>query len=353
MIEIVFRIFFTLAFGLGGWAGSNAFSGGGLAWELGASLGSAAVGFLVSPYVTVRPYRRLKKKLEEAPAYLILSAVIGLGIALTLSVLLALPLSMLPGLYGRILPLATSVLLSYVLVSIMLARGRDVLELFGLRMPGPSRSGRTTSSSQALLDTSAIIDGRIADITQTGFIRTELLIPGFVLDELQHIADSADPMRRKRGRRGLEMLNKLRKESELPVHVIDEKVEDVEGVDGKLVKLGKRLRCPIISNDFNLNRVAELQGVKVLNVNELANAVKPVVLPGEEMAVHIIQEGRELGQGVAFLDDGTMVVVEGGKRYLNNRIDIVITRVLQTAAGRMVFAHLKNGVGEGSRAERA
>lgn len=342
MKGIVFRIVLMLVFGLGGWAASVAFSSGGLAWILGSSLGGAVVGFLAAPYVLLRPYLSIKKRLEEAPAYLILLAVLGLGMALVLSALLALPLSELPGLWGRITPIVVAIVISYFFVLVMLLRGRDLLELFGMRLPGPTRAGRA-SSSQALLDTSAIIDGRIADITQTGFVRAELLIPGFVLDELQHIADSADPMRRKRGRRGLEMLNKLRKESDLPVRVIDEKVEDVEGVDGKLVKLGKRLRCPIISNDFNLNRVAELQGVKVLNVNELANAVKPVVLPGEEMAVQIIQEGREMGQGVAFLDDGTMVVVEGGKRYLNNRIDIVVTRVLQTAAGRMVFAHPKNG----------
>jgi uncharacterized protein YacL len=191
------------------------------------------------------------------------------------------------------------------------------------------------------VDTSAIIDGRIADISQTGFIPGSLIIPRFVLDELQHIADSYDAVRRNRGRRGLEMLAKLQKESGVSVEITEMDVKDIREVDGKLVRLAKIFGCGIVTNDFNLNRVAELQGVQVLNVNELANAVRPVVLPGEEMAVRIIQEGKEFGQGVGFLDDGTMIVVEGGRRHINNRIDVVVTRVLQTAAGRMIFAHPK------------
>ncbi|MCK4723700.1 MAG: PIN domain nuclease, partial [Dehalococcoidia bacterium] len=189
--------------------------------------------------------------------------------------------------------------------------------------------------------TSAIIDGRIADISETGFIPGSLIIPRFVLDELHHIADSYDAVRRNRGRRGLEMLTKLQKESGVSVEITEMDVKDVREVDSKLVKLAKIFGCAILTNDFNLNRVAELQGVQVLNVNELANAVRPVVLPGEEMAVRIIQEGKEFGQGVGFLDDGTMIVVEGGRRYINSSIDVVVTRVLQTAAGRMIFAHPK------------
>jgi uncharacterized protein YacL len=194
---------------------------------------------------------------------------------------------------------------------------------------------------QILLDTSAIIDGRIADISQTGFVHGTLVIPRFVLDELRHIADSPDSLRRNRGRRGLDILNKLQKESDVPVQIPDVDFADTPEVDGKLVKLAKSLRCPIITNDFNLNKVAEIQGVRVLNINELANAVKSVVLPGEEMAIRIIQEGKEAGQGVGFLDDGTMVVVEGGRRYLHSQLNIIVTRVLQTVAGRMIFAHPK------------
>jgi uncharacterized protein YacL len=195
--------------------------------------------------------------------------------------------------------------------------------------------------TQILLDTSAIIDGRIADISQTGFISGALVVPRFVLNELQHIADSADTMRRNRGRRGLEMLNRLQKDATVPIEITDTDVEGIVEVDSKLVKLAQTLHCPIITNDFNLNRVAELQGVKVLNINELANAVKPVLLPGEDIVIKIIQDGKELGQGVGYLDDGTMIVVEGGRQYMGSTIEVSVTRVLQTVAGRMIFAHPK------------
>jgi uncharacterized protein YacL len=191
------------------------------------------------------------------------------------------------------------------------------------------------------VDTSAIIDGRIADISHTGFIPGSLIIPRFVLDELQHIADSYDAVRRNRGRRGLEILTRLQKESNIPVEIPEMDLKDVKDVDSKLVKMAKIFGCALITNDFNLNRVAEFQGVQVLNINELAKAVRPVVLPGEEMEVRIIQEGKEAGQGVGFLDDGTMIVVEGGRRHINSNLDVVVTRVLQTAAGRMIFAHPK------------
>nr|MDA8187384.1 hypothetical protein [Dehalococcoidales bacterium] len=190
-----------------------------------------------------------------------------------------------------------------------------------------------------LVDTSAIIDGRIADISQTGFITGTLVVPKFVLNELQHIADSADALRRNRGRRGLDILNRLQKDSVVPIHISEYEVNGVNDVDSKLVKLAKHLHCPIVTNDFNLNRVAAIQGVRVLNINELANAVKSVVLPGEEMIVRVIQEGKEHGQGVGYLEDGTMVVVEGGRRFINCDVEVVVTRVLQTVAGRMIFAH--------------
>jgi uncharacterized protein YacL len=192
-----------------------------------------------------------------------------------------------------------------------------------------------------LLDTSVIIDGRIADIARTGFLVGTLLIPRFVLNELQYIADSADAMRRQRGRRGMEVLSQLQKETMAPVRISDIDVEGVREVDDKLVVLARQLRCPILTNDYNLNRVAELQGVVVLNVNELANAVKSVFLPGEVISVNIIQEGREAGQGIAYLDDGTMVVVEDGRGRLNKDTQVTVTKVLQTAAGRMIFARIE------------
>ena len=196
-------------------------------------------------------------------------------------------------------------------------------------------------NGQVLLDTSAIIDGRIADVSQTGFITGTLVIPRFVLDELRHVADSTDSLRRSRGRRGLEVLTRLRKEAIVPIQVLDVDGMDGTEVDGNLVKLAKRLGAPIVTTDFNLNRVAGIQGIAVLNVNDLANALKPVVLPGEELEVRVIQEGKEVGQGVGFLDDGTMVVVEGGRRYLNVLLEVMVTRVLQTAAGRLIFAQPK------------
>jgi uncharacterized protein YacL len=189
-----------------------------------------------------------------------------------------------------------------------------------------------------LLDTSVIIDGRIADISHTGFVRGTLVVPRFVLYEIQHIADSPDAVRRNRGRRGLDMLNRLQKESVVPIRITDLDIEDVREVDDKLVMLAKRMRCPIVTNDYNLNRVAELHGVPVLNINELANAVRAVVLPGESLGVHIIQEGKELGQGVGYLDDGTMVVVENGRKSIGQQVGVIVTKVLQTSAGRMVFA---------------
>ena len=193
-----------------------------------------------------------------------------------------------------------------------------------------------------LVDTSAIIDGRIADLTSTGFVEGILVVPRFVLDELRHIADSSDPLRRNRGRRGLEVLGKLRREDKVKLEVLDVGIENGDEVDSQLVQLARSMKSSILTTDYNLNRVAELQGVQVLNVNELANALKSVVLPGEEMRVNIVQEGKEPGQGVAYLDDGTMVVVEGGRRYINAFHDVTVTRVLQTAAGRIIFAQSRN-----------
>jgi uncharacterized protein YacL len=193
-------------------------------------------------------------------------------------------------------------------------------------------------TNQVLLDTSVIIDGRIVDICKTGFIRSKVLVPRFVLQELQYIADSQEAMRRQRGRRGLEALNRLQKDTEIPVQIVDLDVPNVREVDSKLIALGKQLRCPVITNDYNLNRVAEIQGVTILNINELANAVKSVVLPGESLNLQIIQEGKEHSQGIGYLDDGTMVVVEDGMRFINAFVDVTVTKILQTNAGRMVFA---------------
>lgn len=304
-----------------------------------------AFGLLLTPYLTLRPFLWIRSEIRRLPANVLVAGTVGLVIGLVIAVLLAFPISLLPGQLGNWLPLAVAVFCGYAGVAVMVMRQQEMMRAVGSFLP----SGASVSANGAnllIVDTSTIIDGRIADITQTGFIQGTLIIPRFVLDELRHIADSPEMLRRNRGRRGLEMLNKLQKDAQVPVEVSDVDFEDTIEVDVKLVQLAKMLHAPIITNDFNLNRVAELQGVRALNINELANAVKSVVLPGEEMHVRIIQEGKEIGQGVAFLDDGTMVVVEGGKRHIGQQMTVVVTRVLQTVAGRMIFAQPRTDGGE-------
>jgi uncharacterized protein YacL len=211
------------------------------------------------------------------------------------------------------------------------------------QIPGwkPLSRGLPRGGNSKILDTSVIIDGRIADITETGFVEGPLLIPQFVLGELQHIADSSDPVKRTRGKRGLEVLHHIQKQVNVDVRIVDTDYPSVKEVDAKLIELAKEVHGKILTNDSNLNKVAELQGVEVWNINELANALKPVVLPGEEMNVKILKEGKEMGQGVAYLDDGTMIVVDNGRRQIGKTIDVLVTSVLQTPAGRMIFARLK------------
>ena len=334
-------------------------------WAIGVAAVAAIIMFIITPYITVMPYHWMR----NTSASDLLAAVIGLIVGLIISVLLGIPLSNLPANLGHILPFVGAVVFSCLGVAIAVQRKTDIMHLFqsGL-IPRRTREREREREreeervkerekesasllqpvTQILLDTSAIIDGRIADISQTGFISGTLIVPRFVLNELQHIADSADTMRRNRGRRGLEMLNRLQKDATVPIEITDADVEGIIEVDSKLVKLAQTLHCPIITNDFNLNRVAELQGVKVLNINELANAVKPVLLPGEDIVIKIIQDGKELGQGVGYLDDGTMIVVEGGRQYMGSTIEVSVTRVLQTVAGRMIFAHPKQQGGGGS-----
>src|SRR3989454_2862209 len=333
-----------------------------LAWIIGVAVGIAIIAFFISPYITVVPYRWMR----EAAASDLVAAVIGLIVGLMISFLIAIPLANLPPIWGRILPFVGTVVCGGLGVSLAVQRKNDFSHLFQAAFASrrarerereeerqkekekekeleKEQSSQLQPVTQILLDTSAIIDGRIADISQTGFVSGALLVPRFVLNELQRIADSADTMRRNRGRRGLEMLNRLQKDTTVPVQITDADIEDVAEVDGKLVQMARNLHCPIITNDFNLNRVAELQGVKVLNINELANAVKPVLLPGEDIFIKIMQDGKELGQGVGYLDDGTMIVVEGGRQYMGTTIEVTVTRVLQTVAGRMIFAHPKQG----------
>ncbi|MDI6703764.1 MAG: TRAM domain-containing protein [bacterium] len=240
--------------------------------------------------------------------------------------------------------LILNLVFGYLGVLIAVSKGEEIMKA-SFSLPSKLRvREKGLQSSYKILDTSVVIDGRIADICEAGFMEGILLVPRFVLRELQHIADSPDVLKRNRGRRGLEVLNRMQKRVGLTIKITDIDFPEIKEVDGKLVQMAKQVSAKIITNDYNLNKIAELEGATVLNVNELAEALKPVVLPGEEMAIHIIKEGKEPGQGVAYLDDGTMVVVDNGKGYIGQKVTVSVTSVLQTTAGRMIFTKLQNGV---------
>jgi uncharacterized protein YacL len=359
----------ALAFGIG-WSLDNGHHYGLPALALALiSLGVGGIVLALIPFIIIQPARWAREQIRTAEVSDLIAASIGLVVGLIVAALLAIPLSQLKFWnLGTWLPSLAALLFAYLGIATAVLRKEDFGRLFSMAFAGRNArraareerddeqedrdeiqggkirerfGGRKSKPGERILvDTSAIIDGRIADISQTGFIPGALVVPRFVLEELQHIADSADSMRRARGRRGLDVLQRL-KESPVTVEITDADVENVPEVDAKLVKLARQWKCAIITNDFNLNRVADLQGVKVLNINELAHAVKPILIPGEEMEVKIMQDGKELGQGVGYLDDGTMIVVENGKSHMGDTIDVTVTRVLQTVAGRMIFAQPK------------
>ena len=347
-VEFIFRLVGMVVFGvlgasLGNYIGTSTDQDPILGATLFGLVGML-FGLIMTPYFTTRPVRAIRRILLSVSTQTLTSGLTGLVVGLVIAALLSFPLSLLPSPFGEILPFVAVLVFAYFGIAIFVMRQTDLSSLIRL---APARSSEDESSSTqptyrtVLLDTSVIIDGRIADIARTGFLVGTLLIPRFVLNELQFIADSSDNLRRQRGRRGIEVISQLQKDTSTPLRISDMDVEGVREVDDKLVVLARQLRCPILTNDYNLNRIAELQGVSVLNVNELANAVKLVVLPGESMEVNVIQEGKESGQGVGYLDDGTMVVVEDGRNYLNKKIDVTVTKVLQTAAGRMIFGRLE------------
>lgn len=276
----------------------------------------------------------------------------GLVIGLVIAMLISFAFSQIPIPWiGGILTIIIYIVLGYIGFSLPIKKREELLLAFQntkrekeANVPvGQKRPAKRKGASiPKLLDTSVIIDGRIFDICKTGFIEGPLVIPVFVLNELQLISDSSDELKRNRGRRGLDILNKIQTDLEIEVQITEEDFEDTHEVDAKLVKLGKSTKGKILTNDYNLNKVATVQGVDVLNINELANAVKPIVLPGEEMKVLLVKGGKENGQAVAYLDDGTMIVVENGKKYIGNTTTVLVTSILQTAAGRMIFAKPKN-----------
>jgi len=290
----------------------------------------------------------LEGRFQRLPGQEIMVGVAGLIVGLIIANLFGSSLSRLP-LAGPYLPLVANLLLGYLGWSVATKKREEIFLVLGW-LPRPSGKDRgarqpvteKSPSRYKILDTSVIIDGRIFDICQTGFLEGTLVIPDFVLEELRHIADSSDMLKRNRGRRGLDILNKIRELDGIEVQLWRTgQAQAGAEVDTRLVQLAQQLQGCILTNDFNLNKVAALQGVKVLNINELANAVKPVVLPGEEMVVQLIKDGKESGQGVGYLDDGTMIVVENGKRFIGQTVAVLVTSVLQTAAGRMIFARPK------------
>lgn len=285
-----------------------------------------------------------EEKLQKTPLADILGGTIGMVIGLLAAYLFAPEIRGIP-IVGLSIQFFVSLLLAYLGLRIGFTKREDLLSLFAGRLTQKERDKDKKHNYKAgeakLLDTSVIIDGRIADLVQTGFLDGVLIIPSFVLEELQHIADSSDVLRRNRGRRGLDVLNRIQKELKVKVQVVEIDFDDIQEVDSKLVRLAKQMSGKVVTNDFNLNKVCELQGVSVLNINDLANALKPIVLPGEELNVQVIKDGKEYNQGVAYLDDGTMIVIEGGREYIGGKLDVLVTSVLQTSAGRMIFAKPK------------
>ena len=310
----------------------------------------AIIGFLLAPFFLHHLWQLtywMERRLEKMPVADVVAGSIGLAMGLIIANLISSAFLPIP-IIGNYIPGIISIVLGYLGINIATHKREEFFSLFSA-WPWKGRGEKQVKEKQPvehllqhkILDTSVIIDGRIADICKTGFLEGVLVVPRFVLEELQHIADSSDVLKRNRGRRGLDILNRLQKEPGMAVQIREENFEDISEVDSKLVRLAQKMKGQLVTNDYNLNKVAELQGVRVLNINELTNAVKAVVLPGEEMGVLLVKDGKEAGQGIGYLDDGTMIVVDGGRKHLGDSIAVVVTSVLQTAAGRMIFAKPK------------
>lgn len=310
------------------------------------ALAGAGLGLLTTPRWTIEPIQEGLRYIRNISISELTAIVFGALLGLFFSVLLSVPLSQLPSPFGQLLPIGSAALLSYLGAVIFSSRKKEIGELLRSTRASPlilpAQEGEVAPTPHRyLVDTSAIIDGRIAQITQTGFLDGTLLVPNFVLNELQMLADAADELRRGRGKRGLEILNTMQKQATVPVEVLNVEVPSAQQVDDKLVVLARQYHCPIVTNDHNLGRVAELQGVKVLNMNQLADAVRPPVVTGQDMTIRIRDVGRERDQGISFLADGTMIVVEEARKLVGQEVDVVVTRVFQTQTGRIVFAQLR------------
>lgn len=310
-------------------------------------MGLGALILFILMFIFLPPISRLFRLIEEfllkIPIADFLFGITGLILGLVVATLLSTSISNIP-VVKIVVPIIFAILFGYLGFIIGYKKREELIAFVSFNRFSKEKSIKKDLSPKyenKILDTSVIIDGRIADICKTGFIDGKIVIPRFVLEELQHIADSADTLKRNRGRRGLDILNKISKEIDIDVIIYEGDFEEIQEVDSKLVQLAKKIEGKVVTNDYNLNKVCEFQGVPVLNINDLSNAVKPVVLPGEEMKVQVIKDGKEYNQGIAYLDDGTMIVVEGGRGYINQYIDVLVTSVLQTSAGRMIFAKPK------------
>lgn len=316
-----------------------------IAYVVGALVG-AVVGYILSHFILRLIWaaiHRIEFSLGSLSGQDLLAGTVGLLIGLIIANLIGFAFARLPiiGAYG---PIVFNLVFGYAGMSITVHKKAEVSGLlanFRLGKQAKERSVKKTGSTK-LLDTSSIIDGRIAELCATGFLEGPLLVPVFVLEELQLIADSADLLKRTKGRRGLDILKQMQEDGHVDVHIINDDFDDIQGVDSKLVRLGRDLKAKVITNDYNLNKVAELQGVVVLNINDLANAMKPARVPGEEMTVLIVKAGKEENQGIAYLEDGTMIVVENGQKYIGMSVPVTVTSVLQTSAGRMIFVKVSD-----------
>lgn len=321
---IVFRLVIVLLFVFSGYSIGNEYYYGVYGGLIGGLLGLFAIAAEI--------------KFKTLELGIIIGGLLGISCGLLFSNLLLLPLKLFLGEEIKVLSLGLMAIFGYGGLLLGLSKGKSISIQAIFRI----FRGQANEENLKILDTSVIIDGRIADVCETGFVEGVFILPQFILQELQHIADAADAMKRARGRRGLDILHKIQKMSRITVRIVDEDFPKIKEVDAKLVALAKVMNAKVVTNDFNLNKVAELQGVAVLNINELANSLKPVVLPGETMKVFVLKEGKEFNQGVAYLDDGTMVVVENARKIIGKNADVTVTSVLQTTAGRMIFSKLKD-----------
>lgn len=289
--------------------------------------------------------KNIETDLQKVPTNEIVTGTFGLIVGLVIAFLISQIYSGIDIFYiGTVLSIFTYIFLGYLGILVATRKGKDILPIFSAKKStNPKAKSKINDATPKILDTSVIIDGRIADIMKTGFIEGNIVIPEFVLVELRHIADSSDGLKRNRGRRGLDILNRIQSEYGIEIYntVSEKSLDEIPEVDVKLLKLAQIMNGKVVTNDFNLNKVATIKGVEVLNINELANTLKPVVLPGEDMTLFLVKEGKESNQAVAYLDDGTMIVVEEGRKYIGQTINVAVTSVLQTAAGRMIFAKPK------------